>query len=443
MTIFLLKNFYGMDITKSKTFKAKNLKNKMKRGMNLIVILSILLLSSLSLVMAIELPVSVSTIDSTFTITGLRYEPYPVSPGEQFDVWIKVDNKETQIANNATCILKPDYPFSIYQGDSQKSYGKLNPGDSIVFQFSLKADQNASQGSNELQVWCIEDPASGSWKVQKINILIQTRYPTLNIKEIKTQPEAISPGKDAVLLFTLENLADSAMKDIDIKLNLSSDITSSGEVAEKKLRMIEAGGIADLMFNIKAMPGSKGGIYQVPFTLTYTDNLGTPYVQEGLISIGVSSKPELIVSVDSTAVSKSVRIGDVDIKITNSGLTNLKFATVEIMDSDKFKILSSNVVYIGDIDSDDFGTATFKLSVKTSKDFDIPLKISFRDALNNDYSENVNVKLMMLSSAELGNKSPLMGTITTLVILFLVLVLLIKSWRQKAKNLIFSIFKKK
>jgi len=417
----------------------------MKRGMNLGIILGIILLINISTVLAVDMITSTPIIPGTsnFAITPLKYEPYPVSPGEQFDLWIKVDNQGISSMSDATCKLQPEFPFSVYQGSSQISYGKLNPGDSGVFKFNLQVDQKAVQGSSELQVWCTGDPSSGSWKVQKIPILIQTRYPTLNIRGIKTQPEAISPGKDAVLLFTLENLADSAMKDIDIKLNLSSDITSSGEVAEKKLKFIESGGIADLMFNIKAMPGSKGGIYQVPFTLTYTDNLGTPYTQTGLISIEVSSKPELIISIDSTEVSKLNSIGDVDIRITNTGLTNLKFATVEIMDSDKFKVLSSDVVYIGDIDSDDFGTATFKLSAKTGKDFDIPLKISFRDALNNDYSENVNVNLRMLSSAELGKKSPLMGIITTIIILFLVLVLLIKSWRQKAKNIISSIFKKK
>jgi hypothetical protein len=417
----------------------------MKKRVNLIVF-SLVLTALLAVnAIAVELTPSTSVIPGTsnLAITSLRYEPYPVSPGEQFDLWIKVDNQGASSANNATCILSADYPFSIYQGTSTKSYGKLNAGESIVFQFKLKTDEKAVQGSNELQIQCTRDPSAGSWQTEKLNVLIQTRYPTLNIKEVRTDPKTISPGEDATLLFTLENLADSPMKDIDIQLNLAGiDIVSNGEVAEKKLRMINTGGVADVMFSIKAMPESKGGIYKVPFTLTYTDNLGKSYTQTGLISVEVSSKPDLILSIDSTTLSKSSKLGDVDIKITNKGLTDLKFVTVEILDSNNFKILSSNIVYIGDIDSDDFGTASFKLSAKTGNSFDIPLKISLRDVLSSEYSETVNVNLKMLSAGEMGKKSFIWSIIPTILIIFVILMIFVRSFREKVKNL-FLMLKRK
>lgn len=397
-------------------------------------------------VLAIELDISSANFisDSNFVITALKYEPYPVSPGEQFDIWVKVENKGTQSVPNATCILKPDYPFSIYQGSATKSYGALPPGKDVVFQYKLKVDEKALQGSNELQIWCAKDPTLNAWAVQKIPVLVQTRYPTLNIKEIKTVPETISPGKEAVLSFTLENLADSAMKDIKITLDLPEvDIAPSGEISEKKLRMIDAGSTADLSFKIMALPTSNGGIYKVPFTLSYTDYYGTSYIQTGLISIGVSSKPQIIISIDSSTLSKSSRIGEVDIELTNMGLTDLKFMSAEIKESEDYKILSSNSFYIGDIDSDDSGTATFKLSVKTGDDFSIPLTLSFRDVLNNDYSEDVNVNFKMLSNSELGKKTLAGSIITGIIVLFLLLMLFIRSFREKVVGLFSGIFRKK
>jgi hypothetical protein len=426
----------------------ENINLSMKRGMSLAVF-SIIFAVFLSVnVFAIDVNLTVPTIvQSSLVITGLRYNPYPVSPGEIFDVWIKIENRGNTAFNNATCILKPDYPFSLYQGDATKTYGKLNGGDAAVFQFRLKADMNASEGTNELKVECTRDSSEGNWQVNKINILIQTRYPTLNIKEIRTDPEMISPGKEATLLFTLENQADSAMKDIDIKLNLPDEIAPSGEVAEKKVRMIEGHGISDMIFKIKAMPNTNGGIYKIPFTLTYTDNLGKAYSQDGVIPVEVSSKPDLIFSIDSTTLSKSNKLGDVDIKIVNRGLTNIKFVTVEILDSEKFKLLSSNIVYIGDIDSDDFGTASFKISARTSKDFSIPIELSARDAVNNDYTQTVNVPLKMLSASEMGKKSPFGTVITIIIIILIILMIFIRKFRikviEKGVLLYNKVFKRK
>jgi hypothetical protein len=426
----------------------ENINLSMKRGMSLAVF-SIIFAVFLSVnVFAIDVNLTVPTIvQSSLVITGLRYNPYPVSPGEIFDVWIKIENRGNTAFNNATCILKPDYPFSLYQGDATKNYGKLNGGDAAVFQYKLKADMNASEGTNELKVECTRDSSEGNWQVNKINILIQTRYPTLNIKEIRTDPEMISPGKEATLLFTLENQADSAMKDIDIKLNLPDEIAPSGEVAEKKVRMIEGHGISDMIFKIKAMPNTNGGIYKIPFTLTYTDNLGKAYSQDGVIPVEVSSKPDLIFSIDSTTLSKSNKLGDVDIKIVNRGLTNIKFVTVEILDSEKFKLLSSNIVYIGDIDSDDFGTASFKISARTSKDFSIPIELSARDAVNNDYTQTVNVPLKMLSASEMGKKSPFGTVITIIIIILIILMIFIRKFRikviEKGVLLYNKVFKRK
>lgn len=410
----------------------KNINLSMKRGMSLAVF-SIIFAVFLSVnVFAIDVNPAVPTIvQSSLVITGLRYNPYPVSPGEVFDVWIKIENRGNTAFNNATCVLKPDYPFSLYQGDATKTYGKLNAGDAAVFQYKIKADMNASEGTNELKVECTRDSSEGNWQVNKINILIQTRYPTLNIKEIRTDPEMISPGKEATLLFTLENQADSAMKDIDIKLNLPDEIAPSGEVAEKKVRMIEGHGISDMIFKIKAMPNTNGGIYKIPFTLTYTDNLGKAYSQDGVIPVEVSSKPDLIFSIDSTTLSKSNKLGDVDIKIVNRGLTNIKFVTVEILNSEKFKLLSSNIVYIGDIDSDDFGTASFKISARTSKDFSIPIELSARDAVNNDYTQTVNVPLKMLSASEMGKKSLFGTAITLIIIILIILMIFVRKFRIK------------
>ena len=241
-----------------------------------------------------------------------------------------------------------------------------------------------------------------------------------------------------------EIMAELESLDVNVKLDLSAvDIAPSNEVAEKKLKLIDAGGISDIIFNIKALPNAKGGVYKVPFSLSYTDQIGTRYNQTGVIGINVGSKPELITQIDSTTISKSNRLGEVVIKIVNSGLTDLKFSSVEILPSENYKLLSNSIFYIGDIDSDDFGTATFRLNVKTSNDFNIPIKLSFRDSINTKYAENIDVKFNMFSAKELGQKGSIWGgIITTIVIIVVLLMIFIRRLRHRAIELIKKIILK-
>jgi hypothetical protein len=411
------------------------------------VLIVIVAIFAISLISAIDLPISsVTPLSGTeLVITSLSYDPYPVSPGEHFELRVKIEPKGSSTLNNVTCEIKLSYPFSIYLDTPLRNYGKLAPGNIAVFKFTIKVDEGATQGDNELQLWCSESPSTGTWNIKKINITVQTRYPSLNIKEVNTEPALIAPGQEAKIKFRLENLADSYMKDINIKLDLSSvDIVPFGEISEKRLRLLAPKETSEIEFSIKPLPAAKGGIYKIPFSLIYTDNLGTPYNQTGIISIEVSSQTQLLTSIDSTTIYKSNSIGEVNIKLVNPGLTDIKYATIEVLPSRDFKLLTNNLIYIGDIDSDDSGTVTYKISVKTWSDkFEIPLKISYRDAINQEHLEYSNITFNILSNKEFGKEDSLIWIIFFSVVgILAILLIFIKSFREKVQTFYSNIQKR-
>ncbi len=407
----------------------------MKRSFRLVFCMSLLLVSFVS---AYDVSVtSTSQYATSLAITAIRYEPYPVIPGEKFDLWAKVEARGISL-KNITCNIEPNYPFSIYEDSSTKSYGQLNSGDSVVFKFRLKADQQAVDGDNELELRCSSYPYAGSWQVQKINISIQTRYPTMNIINVKTIPETIAPGEQAKISFNLENQADSPMKDISIKLELANvNIAPFGEVAEKNLKFLQPGETSDISFTIKSMPNIEGGIYKIPFTLSYTDNLANQYNQTGFISLEISSHPKLLASIDSTSLSKSNKIGEINLKIVNSGLTNIKFATVYLQTSKDFKLLSADNIYVGDIDSDDFGTANFKLSMKSSETI-LSVKMTYRDSLNQEYSESFNLPLSLLTDKELGKSTSIWTVLIGIIFILVLVFIFVPSFRARVMGLIIN-----
>ena len=393
----------------------------MKRGLMLgFVLLSVLMLNLAS---AIEMDFSSATAESAnMQIMSLKHEPYPVEPGEVFDLWVKVQNNGRETATNAACRLVLDNPFSIYQGELVQSWGVLNPGNTALFKYKLLVSNDAVDGDTELRIECTENPISGIWRGIKANITVQTRYPTLNIKSIKTEPSAIAPGRKADLVIVLENMADSSMKDIDIKIDFSNvPFAPYQEIGEKKLRRLNAGSADTLTFSIVAMPNAEGGIHKVPVEITYTDNIGTAHDINATISIEINSMPDLFFSVDTASqLTTSQKTGDISIKVTNRGLTNIKYFSMKMLPSRQIKMISTDTAYIGDVDSDDSEVADFRITAKSSK-LIIPLEVSYRDVSNNPYIEQTNITYNLPSASETGKK----GTNWILIIIVLIAIIFV------------------
>ena len=413
----LKRNSFGGRIVHDKTFKGGSIEYKMKRGLNLLffLVLALPLFGSFAAATSYEQNFTSTAIGaSSIAISSLRYEPYPVEPNEQFTLWIKIVNIGPT-AIDARCRIVQQQPFYVYRGDSEKDYGILGTRDFAVFSFSIKVDPNAVDGQNELDVECTANPTSG-WIRNKIMITVQTRYPTLNIINVKTVPDFIEPGSKAQLLISLENSAYTSMKDVNVKPDFSQvPIAPYQEMGQKKISRIAAGEIKDIIFNVIAMPDATGGIYKLPVTITYTDELGTPYSLNGTIALEINSNPDLIIYVDSSELTSTTRTGNVIFKIVNKGLTDLKYVTARLMESKQMKIISGNEMYIGKLDSDDFETAEFRVQAKSSK-MVFPVELEYRDINNRLHDDQFNVTYNLASPSELGKGSSLASKIFLMII---------------------------
>lgn len=372
---------------------------------------------------------------------SLKYEPYPVEPGEYFSLWVKVQNVGTDEAPGVICVIEPQYPFYLDpETPSVQTYGKLGSFKQAVLEFKkIRIDENAVEGDNELEVKCSAN-GGASWVVNKFIISIQTRYATLNIKEVKTIPKPIAPGSRAQLLITLENLADSSMKDVNIALNLSdSPMAPFNGVPEKKVRRINAGNFSDLFFDIVVLPNTDGGIYKIPLTLNYTDELGKEYSTNSMISVEVGAVPDIYVVIDSTTIYSRKRVGDVTIKIVNKGLTDLKFLDVTLQEGIGYKIISSPQVYVGDLDSDSYETVDFRIEVN-EKNITLPLKLDYKDTSNNQHLEDVNVTFNLVSAQELGQKESYAGIIFLTLAIAVLIFMIYRSWKKRHMGKTFSDF---
>jgi hypothetical protein len=246
----------------------------------------------------------------------------------------------------------------------------------------------------------------------------------LYIKEINITPYEISPGEDAKINIELENIGDSRLRDVILRLNLPSEFSPSiGDITEKKIREMQGSSIEKIYFSVTALPDASPGIYRIPVDISYLNKIGDTIQENNTIGIAIAAEPELLVSISDSEIFNGNNLGDVTVRIVNKGLTEIKFLTVEVLDSEDYSIISANKDYLGDVDSDDFEDAEFKINlVKEKNNIDIPLKFEYRDSNNKKYSEELIINLNIPEKSQVSSSS---GINVWLIILVSVIVIYI------------------
>ncbi len=345
-------------------------------------------------------------------VSLIKQDPDPVEPGKEVEVTFKLDNNGTA-ADKVTFEILPEYPFSLLPGESPSQYvGILGTSQenkqAVNLKFKLKVAQEAVDGNHEIKVRYKSDNFDSWVTVENLKIKVQTHDAILAVEQFATQPSVTAPGSKTKLTIMLKNYATSLLKDIKVSLDLgkSSDTTTPfspvGSTNEKVVSYIEPQGTVPLEFELLVDPDAVSKSYKIPISIKYSDSVNKDYNKSNIVTIVVGDDPDISVGIDSATVYTAGSAGEVTVKIVNKGLPDMKFVNVYIAKSDKYMIGSPAEVYIGNIDSDDYETADFKLYVGRTSDKKVllPLTVEYKDANNKDYTKVVDLELPLYSSSE-------------------------------------------
>ncbi|MBU0758050.1 MAG: COG1361 S-layer family protein [Nanoarchaeota archaeon] len=395
----------------------------------------ILLSFALMLTLAMFSAVSVSaTMESTpsINISVMNQDPDPVGPGRYVDVRFKIENGGIAIAEGVEIELVPEYPFSVESNEEViRSLGDV-PGyghgrNAIVQKFKVRVDSNAIEGENMLHLrYKLGDSV---WITQEYPISIRTIDATISIESVVTEPEKIRPGEPAKVKIKLKNMADSDMVDVSLKFDLGLSTVSLpatisslslydsvpfaplGSATEKKIKRIKPNEEVTFTYDIISYSNAEPRVYKIPIQIKYYDELGTEITKNDIVGLMVGIKPDLTVLIDETDLYVGKYNGEVSLRLINKGFTDVKFLDVYLEETDEFEILSPKEVYIGNVDSDDYETADFKIFIitgdeksesKSEKSISLPISIEYKDANNIAYSDSMDIELKLYSAKKLG-----------------------------------------
>lgn len=377
-------------------------------------------------------------------VSLISQEPDPAEPGEVIDLRFKIENKGSAATENIMFEFVEEFPFTVYTGSAKKEIGSLQglqkDEEGIIVLYKIKVDEEALEKTNYIDVrYKTED--HDVWITEKdFPVRTRTRDLILTVESISSEPKLVSPGEEFRLSMTLRNNADSLIKDAKVKLDLSGDdipFAPSGSTAEKQIPQISSKTGKKMDFSLVAMPDSEGGIYKIPITLSYTEESGDTASKEDVISLKITSEPDLLLTIDDSEITADKRSGNVVIKIANRGLTNIKLLTAKLAGSEGFKVSSEKEIYVGNVDSDDYETVEFGIQLTGYDDrITLPVELEYRDSTNKVHVQKEEMELKTMSKSL--SMRIFSGIFNTLIVIAIIAAVLIAvRWvykKRKAKR---------
>jgi len=355
---------------------------------------------------------TVSNALTTFArirITLVNQVPDPVQAGDIVTVRFKVENNGWENAEDMMIELLPEYPFSLVDGEPALQrigsvHGKQLGDIGVIVDYRLKVSENAVDGNHDLDLRYKLSSLQTVWvKPDPFVIEVLPSHAILHIESVTTIPSQLHQGSEAKLRVELVNLASAFFRNIRVVLNLDGlPIATLRGTNEEVVSFLDAGERTTLEFTVVAEPDAASSLYKLPVELTYNDRLGTIYTRNDTVCIIIGGVPELLAYVDTSDVYGSSQTGEVTVRFVNHGVTDIKFLRASVLESDTYAVLSQPEVYVGNVDSDDYETASFDLALERVKgsQVSVPLLLEYRDANNNLFEEQVDVVLRLYSSSQ-------------------------------------------
>ncbi len=336
--------------------------------------------------------------------TLVSQDPDPVEPGDTVDVRFRLENFGSATPSSVEVELLTKYPFSLEE-PAVKPVGSLDANqrgnDALVVRYTVIVDNNVPEGEYEL--FLRYRVGNGEWtRAGPFLIDVQSAEKILTITGVSTE-EPLRAGSVTNLNVEVTNYGGSTLQDIRVNLNLEGIPFAPVEGSnEQVISRLGAGEVAVAPFKIIADPTADAAYYKTGVTIDFLDDSGNKYTSNSTIGLLVYNPPQFNVALESSAITTPSSNGEIVLSISNIGVGEIKFLTVSLKDSEEYRVISTPNVYVGNLEADDFETAQFTIKAKADDAGEIPVTavLTYKDVLNNEFTEERTVKLPTYSSGE-------------------------------------------
>ncbi len=339
------------------------------------IVLALLVLALVPLAAAQTTPTS-----NPVQVSLLSYQPIPAQAGDTLDVQLSVRNSATSPAQGVEVEVVSGGAF-IAEGRTTVSAGTIPALNSFTARFTVRVESTAEAGDRALQIRTRQQ--GQDWQQRTITIPIVSQQAAILITDVTS--ENMAPGETGTLTLRVENLADTTLRDIIVRLGTTNTpFTPAQSATQQRISSLAPGAAQTVTYRINTQSTATPADVAVPVTMRYLDSAGNQRESDDTISIRVHAPARTDAYVDNVERQGSDAI--VRMRIVNMGLSEIRFVTAQIEDGEGYTVHpQSRRTYVGNINSDDWETVRFTITPEQDE-ITVPITYTFFDAFNQEHT---------------------------------------------------------
>lgn len=370
---------------------------------------------------------------SNLEMQVLDTEPAPLQAGEYADIWIRVTNTGSAEASNPVFTVQDNYPFTPTDRTEWRVNGGLGTGESYTMRAQVKVDENAVFGNNTLKVDKSSD-GGDTTVTENIPLEVRTDDRSLIVSNLDFV-NRVEPGSSAEMTLTLENLAQSSFRNIDVSLDTSELPIAVRETSRQRVSSVGPENPEEVSFTIDVDEDADNQLHNLPITIEYQDQAGNELSMTETTGVNIGGYPNIDVAIEESDIRTEGR-GTVTFRVLNRGEGQARFAEVQLQDSAQYEILSEDSIYLGSMIADDYQTAEFDIYVEDNESpLELPVTVDYRDG-DGDQTSEFNVERTLYTSNQLRQYglSQSGGSWITIIIILGLIGGAVYYWRKRKKT---------
>ena len=392
------------------------------------------------------LPVNVEANSPIIKMDIANYDPMPVQPGQFVDVWINVQNIGTSDARDIEIEFKESPYFELVNPENKlRQINVLGTQKDYSLRYRFKVSDDVVEGTNTLRFEYTLGNMPGVVSTTNLRLDVKSTETPISISSVRTRPDPVEPGEKTELTIAVANPSTSSnLRDVNVALQLAdlqggamqelpfSPIDSTNR---KSINRIQPQQTTEFRFNLITNPDAEAKIYKVPTTFSYFDDTGNRYEETSIITIKVNSEPDLYGIIESTTLNKNKKSGEINFDIINQGTADIKLLTAKLKNGENYEVTSSSQKeYLGNIETDDFKSARYNVKINENvEQVTYELKLTYRDALNNQFEETLLIEQKLRDAESNGNGT---GTIIVILVIIGIIAYIWNKKRQRRKKML-------
>ncbi len=345
------------------------------------------------LLIMLALMITLVSVNAELNIDLEDVNPNPVEPGEKFFVDFMVYNMGNAGVYEVKLFVED--PFYLEHGSLQTLEISGNDNEEVTFRVDVEDD--ASELASEIR-FAYRLEGTDDWITEDFLIDIDNEV-SLQIISVSSDPQVLKKGEKAELKIILENDGDTDLEDIKVELDLFGlPLAPYTSVSYKEFGSLDARDLEEVSISIVALDEASSGYYKIPIRIEYEDENGKDYQKTSFISVRVGALPEIDIIPETNYLICGQK-NLVDLKIINKGMGDAEFLEVDLYEDITYNLITTNKLYIGQVDSDDYETLTYEIFVG-EENVDLKLYVMYEDDSSVEYKNLFSVPMTCYTAKE-------------------------------------------